>query len=767
MGVFAVKSLSVRLVAISIVSLGLIFGAAIWMIVAQVSGAIDAQTDQLQAETTERVALTAEKDFAVAGAAAKNMVDTLAALKAQGVTDRAIFDAVIRKALEENKVLLGAWSGWEPNALDGRDADFVNSAGSDASGRYVPYWNRASGSVALEPLVDYDKAGAGDYYQLPKSLGRPVAIEPYLYKISGKDVLMMSFGLPIMVNGAYQGTGGVDLGLSDLSARISEIHPFETGFVEVVSQSGILASSRDVAELGKSLPADDPRLAAVKQALETNGVVSLPITRDGVAMQAVAVPFQVGVTQDRWVALSQVPIATLNATINRAQMTVLGLGALCLLVAAALLYGLTRFLVAQPLNQLKDVMGLLAGGKNDVTISGIQRKDEVGAMARALEVFRNAAIEKQRIEAEAAADRGVAEQERAAADAARRQRAAEKAEEEARTAKAVTALSTGLQRLSEGDLTVSITEPFEGGADSIRQAFNRTVENFSSVMGQLKQTSSQLKTATSEILSGANDLSERTTRQAATIEETSAAMEQLSSTVLTTAERAADASQNAGTVTKAAEEGGAVMGRANEAMLRIEQSSAKISNIIGLIDDIAFQTNLLALNASVEAARAGEAGKGFAVVAVEVRRLAQSAAEASAEVKALIEQSANEVNSGSRLVADAARTLETMRDAVRRNRELLDAIARESKEQSSAIAEVVTAVRQMDEMTQHNAALVEETNAAIEQTETQAIELDQIVERFKIAGAAVGGNRASAAPARQGTLKALGARLFGSERKRA
>jgi len=179
-------------------------------------------------------------------------------------------------------------------------------------------------------------------------------------------------------------------------------------------------------------------------------------------------------------------------------------------------------------------------------------------------------------------------------------------------------------------------------------------------------------------------------------------------------------------------------------MERITESSGKISNIIGMIDDIAFQTNLLALNASVEAARAGEAGKGFAVVAVEVRRLAQSAAEASRDVKVLIEQSATEVTAGSKLVAEAATRLQAMLDAVRRNRSLLDDIAQQSREQASSIEEVNTAVRQMDEMTQHNAALVEETNAAIEQTEAQAVELDRIVAVFTVGGEAAAESEAVA-----------------------
>ena len=183
-------------------------------------------------------------------------------------------------------------------------------------------------------------------------------------------------------------------------------------------------------------------------------------------------------------------------------------------------------------------------------------------------------------------------------------------------------------------------------------------------------------------------------------------------------------------VTRTAEEGGQVMDAATSAMERITQSSAKISNIIGMIDDIAFQTNLLALNASVEAARAGDAGKGFAVVAVEVRRLAQSAAQASSEVKVLIEQSAGEVKSGSKLVGEAAGRIKAMLDAARGNNGLLVSIASDSREQASAIDEVTTAVRTMDEMTQHYAA--EETNAAIEQTEAQATELDRIVDVFQI-----------------------------------
>ncbi len=305
--------------------------------------------------------------------------------------------------------------------------------------------------------------------------------------------------------------------------------------------------------------------------------------------------------------------------------------------------------------------------------------------------------------------------------------------------------SAVLAAMADADLTQRVTGEHAGAFGDLKADTNAVATRLSEIVGHLKHTSLSLKTATSEILSGANDLAERTTRQAGTIEETSAAMVQLADTVRANAEKAEDARHVAEEVSRTAEAGGMVMQRANIAMERITQSSAKISSIIGVIDDIAFQTNLLALNASVEAARAGEAGKGFAVVAIEVRRLAQSAAKASSEVKVLIEQSGTEVSGGTKLVAEAAEKLDAMLAAARRSNALMVAIADDSRQQAGSIDEVNAAVRQLDEMTQHNAALVEEINAAIEQTEAQAGEVDGIAEIFTIDQAVAGRRQTRAA----------------------
>ncbi|MDP2779694.1 MAG: methyl-accepting chemotaxis protein [Devosia sp.] len=422
-----------------------------------------------------------------------------------------------------------------------------------------------------------------------------------------------------------------------------------------------------------------------------------------------------------------------------------------------------RRTIVSPVRNLTQTMSELADGKLDVEIANADAKDEIGAMARAVEVFRQNAKRVAALSAEEAAH-NMAIVERAdmmallQGELAAVMKAASAGNFDKRVAtdfsdgelnslaasvnglvetvdRGLAETGTVLSAIANTDLTQRVTGDYQGAFGALKNNTNAVAEKLADIVAQLQDTSRSLKTATSEILAGANDLSERTTKQAATIEETSAAMETLADTVMKNAERAQQANGKAKEVTISAEQSGEVMAKATGAMERITTSSSKISNIIGLIDDIAFQTNLLALNASVEAARAGDAGKGFAVVAVEVRRLAQSAASASADVKVLIEQSANEVRDGSRLVADAADRLNGMLDGVRASSTLMDGISRDSQEQSTGITEVSIAVRQMDEMTQHNAALVEEMNAAIEQTETQATELDMIVDIFKVSDA--------------------------------
>jgi methyl-accepting chemotaxis protein len=446
---------------------------------------------------------------------------------------------------------------------------------------------------------------------------------------------------------------------------------------------------------------------------------------------------------------------------------ILGMRNLVLAIGGGLLLAVTVIgllisrSVTRPLSRLTTTMETLAQGDLDADVSGRSRRDEIGAMSRAVEIFRENArqvrnlTEQERMSSEQRRDEraqmmqnlqrafGEVVDAAVAGDFSKRVHAEFPDPELNRLAGSVNNLvetvdrglgETGevLSALARTDLTRRMVGQYEGAFGRLRDDINEVGETLTRVMRDLRGTSRTLRTATTEMLRGANELSDRTAKQSATIEETSAAMRQLADTVDGNARRAEAASAKARAVSDTATDGGAVMSRANEAMERISASSAKIGNIIGLIDDIAFQTNLLALNASVEAARAGEAGKGFAVVAVEVRRLAQSAAQASSEVKALVEQSGTEVLGGTKLVGEAAQKLLAMLGAVRESSDLIEAIAAATNAQATAIREVNQAVEDLDRMNQHNTALVEETNASVEQAEFQTAELDRVVDLFTI-----------------------------------
>lgn len=487
----------------------------------------------------------------------------------------------------------------------------------------------------------------------------------------------------------------------------------------------------------------------------------------------------VGFADVKWAMVASQDTAELFQPVVKMRNMMLIVGAIMLAIAVVGGLFFTRT-VTNAISRLTKTMRALADGDLDVEVRGTQGKDELGEMARAVEVFRENGIKVEQMteaEKEASASRAIERQNMmrelqsafgdvvAAAvdgDFSRRVQAEFPDQELNTLAEGVNRLvetvdrgisETGkvLSALADANLTVRMEGDFKGAFDELKTDTNRVNDKLSDVIGQLRSTSRALKSATGEILAGANDLASRTNEQAATINDTSMTMNELSKTVLENAKEASDASANAEQVRVTAEQGGEVMRQANEAMERITSSSNQISNIIGMIDDIAFQTNLLALNASVEAARAGEAGKGFAVVAVEVRRLAQSAANASADVKKLIEQSVSEVNDGSKLVREAASNLESMLEAARSNNAIMVSIADKSKLQATSIEQITSSVSQMDDMTQRNAALVEETNAAIEQTEAQASELDAIVDVFVTDGAADAAHSEVQAPAPQAT----------------
>jgi methyl-accepting chemotaxis protein len=366
----------------------------------------------------------------------------------------------------------------------------------------------------------------------------------------------------------------------------------------------------------------------------------------------------------------------------------LGLAALFSMIACYLLIKA----VSAPLGKMTSAMGELAAGHLNTYVPCTDQKDEIGKLAAAMTTFKDQL---------AAAERSKAEQ----------------------TETIVSSIGTGLEHLAKGNLIHRVNAELNGPFVKLKEDFNLAMDRLQDTMKNVLSSTNQISTGAGEIAQAADDLSRRTEQQAASLEETAAALEEITSTVKKTASNTKEASTSVSSAKTAAEEGGRVVETAITAMDAIAQSSKQITDIIGVMDEIAFQTNLLALNAGVEAARAGDAGRGFAVVASEVRALAQRSSEAAKEIRALIKTSGEHVGNGVKLVGESGEALKHIVSQVEQINTLVAEMALAAEQQSTGIEQVNAAVGQMDQVTQQNAAMVEESTAASRNlaSETQSL----------------------------------------------
>ena len=439
------------------------------------------------------------------------------------------------------------------------------------------------------------------------------------------------------------------------------------------------------------------------------------------------------------VALTDVMQARQEAAQWNVMMALLIGGAAAGVIATGLVWALSRAIVT-PIVGMTEAMSQLAGGNHDIEVPALDRGDEVGHMAQAVAVFKDAAIEKLCLERDGAATRAAADRERMSNDEL-------KAKEASQIEFAVDTLAKALAGLSNGDVASRITTPFAGSLDRLRTDFNEAVAKLQAALQTVGSNAAAINAGADEIRVAADNLARRTEQQAASVEQTAAALEEVTITVKDAAKRAEDVGQRVERARAGAEKSGDVVRRAVSAMGEISKSSGEIINIISVIDDIAFQTNLLALNAGVEAARAGEAGKGFAVVAQEVRELAQRSANAAKEIKALITTSSEQVDSGVALVGETGKALEAIVGEVQEINEHIKAIVTSTREQSTGLQEINLAVNTMDQGTQQNAAMVEQQTAASHSLASEAESLNSLLRQFNL-GAPAGQATAGKAPAK-------------------
>jgi methyl-accepting chemotaxis protein len=472
--------------------------------------------------------------------------------------------------------------------------------------------------------------------------------------------------------------------------------------------------------VGTKLAADHPAQAPLARGEAYFG----PATLFGKSFMTGYVPMKGADGQTVGILFIGIPMDVYEAQISYLAWLAASVGAVAVAV-----FGLAAFLTARrivsPLSGLSDVINRVAGGALTVNVPYLDRSDEFGRIARTIDIFRAGIAHKAELETEAlgSAERLKASQEQASL---------EKRTEEEKLSRAVDLLAAALGRFAQGDLDCRIEAPFEGRIEALRRDFNASVDRMGETLGGIQGATRNIHANTGMMAKAIGDLARRTEQQAGSLEETAAAVQEITHNVQSSSVRVEEASRIIGKARATADNSASIVQNAVSAMVRIRDASDKISQIISVIDSIAFQTNLLALNAGVEAARAGEAGKGFAVVAQEVRELAQRSAKAAKEIGDLIGNATQEVSTGSDFVEQTGSAL------IEISRQIVDiaghvqTMSTVAREQSSSLQEINATVTTMDQMTQQNAAMVEETNAATRQLADEADGLMQMIEKFKL-----------------------------------
>ncbi len=709
-------SLSTKLIGVAGAAFAIILSGAILVAAWATQERVESSVN-IQARTeAESIANAISAKLTAQGSAVNAMAGAITSAFNAGVRNRAMVVEMLRINETRYPDVFGSWMQEAPGGFGGPRSP--KAPGDNAQGDFNPYWTKAEdGSLQYSATpVDYTQP----WYTLAASTGKGAITEPYAD--SGNHQMMVSIAYPVIVGGTTVGVTGVDVRLKFLTTMLAALRPFGSGRVMLVSGKGawIVGPTQDL--LMK--PYAGEGADALSAALADGQPRMLGKFANG-QTERIIYPFAVPNLNATWAVVIDVPEEALAAPVRNATWAMIAGGTLTLLLVLGALYATVLLLVRRPMAGLLGAVEALRRGDYERKVPGQERHDETGTIAVALEGFRHTLAEGQRHEAAAAEERRQAELARAEAEDARMAVAAEQG-------KVVEALGSGLSRLSAGDLAFHLNDAFAPEYEVLRTDFNQAVGKLQQAMQAIAVNTQGVRAGSGEMTQASDDLSRRTEQQAASLEQTAAALSEITATVKTTSEGANEARKLAQDAKGDAEQSGAVVGDTVKAMAGIESVSREIGKILGVIDEIAFQTNLLALNAGVEAARAGDAGRGFAVVATEVRALAQRSADAAKEIKALITASGTEVENGVRLVGETGKALERIVGQVARLNQVIVEIAGSAQEQAMRLNEVNEAVSQMDVVTQQNAAMVEQANAACHALTGEAEELARLVGQFQI-----------------------------------
>jgi methyl-accepting chemotaxis protein len=723
------KSLSTKLILLTGATIALLLLATNAFLILQtrdrVSSLIVAQAQEQARAIANEVAV----DMGQLAGAARSIAGVIGRGHAAGYLDRKGVTDALKANLEQNAFAYGSWFAESPGAFDGKNAELIGNKEMSANkkGELAPYWTKSkTGDIAFS-VFDVDTQA--EWYALAAKSGKGALTQPYVESTTGDKTAMSSVAYPVMSGSKFLGVAGLDVSLATLTKKLQDMHPFGSGRVLLVSQGGKWIVPVDAANLMKPVEggAADKLLAALKSGTPADIAGMTADAKE--PYERVVFPFTVPDLNTNWAIVVDVPLSVMAGPVNDQTFVMVLSGLVLLAGVIGTLYFASGSFVRRPLKALLDSVALLSSGRYEAPVKGQERTDEIGSLAKALEGFRHSLSDGRRLEGEAEAQRNAAEE-------ARHRAEGEREENANLQSRIVASLAAGLSELSAGNLSHRIQADFPGEYAKLKIDFNKALASLEETVRAVNAAVDTIGSGTGEIASSALDLSRRTEQQAASLEETAAALNQLTAQVHSSAENASSAASTVNLACDDAEKSGEVVQKAVASMQGIAQSSQEISRIIGVIDEIAFQTNLLALNAGVEAARAGEAGKGFAVVAQEVRELAQRSANAAKEIKTLIHTSTTQVGEGVDLVGRAGDALQKIAVQVMQINGLIRQISSSAAEQATGLKEVNAAVNQMDQVTQQNAAMVEEATAASAALSSEADTLKSLVARFRISAVA-------------------------------
>ncbi len=575
---------------------------------------------------------------------------------------RSDYNNILKRVLEANPEFIGVWSCWEPNALDNLDSRYRNTTGSDSTGRFIPYWHRGNGELAVEPLEGYDQDGIGDYYQVSLKTGEEALIEPYQYTIGNKQVWITSLVAPIKKNGIVIGVAGIDITIDQLQTEIEQIKPYKTGVAAIFGNTGSVVAHFDKSRLGKQMRETEIDMAgnnieafadAIRSGKEYN--FTNHSSQLGTDVYILSHPITVGHSKNPWSLAIGIPMSSVLAPVKKLLILIVFIGIIIVSIAAISLVVLARS-ITRPIVRVVDMLKDVSEGEGDLTQKiEILSGDEIGEMAK----YFNITFDKIRI-----------------------------------LVSLVKHQSSALQNVGV-TLSSNMTET--------AAAINQISANIQSIKNQtINQSASVTETSATmeQITRGIDKLNQLIENQSANVTESSAAIEEMMASINNVTQTLVKNGENLKKLTLSSESGRNDLNKIAEDIQLVAKDSEGLLEVSKVIQNIASQTDLLAMNAAIEAAHAGDSGKGFAVVADEVRKLAESSGVQAKTVSTVLNRIKTSIETITRSTEFVLERFNTIESEIKTVNEQETNIRSAMEEQASGSKQVLEAISQLNDITQ-------------------------------------------------------------------